>query len=300
MQVAERKTRELLEQYGATFVRFSSNGHQVWQLPTGKTWTCAQKGRDGDPHGWMNALHRLQRDLEGVEPISEQTFDPKAESCPGCHHLAMLTELGLCQNCTENGIPNLPKRGVIVLDASKDKPEPEPEPMEGNMVVKKKGSEWTAAEVARLKKLTEDGWKASKIAEALGRTLIAVNGKRKSEGIKARRTSWTEAEDAKLRKLTAEGKTLDQISKIMKRKPGSIKARKTVIGVYSKGPYRNSPQRVAPPAPVKSRPSLPGSMPKLNGTCQLTLEFPNGQRVSSGVGQELAQELALRILLYEV
>lgn len=69
----EREARYLLAQAGATFIRMSGNGHEVWKLPNGKNFVCNKASHSAGVRAWRNNLTTLKRLLRPEVTNTEKT-----------------------------------------------------------------------------------------------------------------------------------------------------------------------------------------------------------------------------------
>lgn len=100
--------------------------------------------------------------------------------------------------------------------------------------------EWTYGEICQLRKMTAEGKGNDEIAEALGRSVIAVKEKKRQLKIripkqhKPKNSSkpWTEEDIAELERLFHQGKNDKEIGEILGRTWPAIRSKRYTLGLY--------------------------------------------------------------------
>lgn len=89
------------------------------------------------------------------------------------------------------------------------------------------GRAWTRKELRRLRQMRSQGCLGREIAEALGRSLFAVNTKigvlGLAKGAQNRRQRWTQAQTETMRRMFAEGCTEKEVAEALGRTPVAVR-----------------------------------------------------------------------------
>lgn len=119
--------------------------------------------------------------------------------------------------------------------------------MAANPDFRNAGLKWTKQQVERLKRLCAGGYEIADIAEALGRSRLSIESKRRMLGLApANGPRLTDAEKSKIHELLALGLTRGAISRLLKRPRGTIvryvwESDKVVAKRHSMGCSNGSP-----------------------------------------------------------
>jgi len=284
----ELEVRSILRAQGATLRRSTSNGHEMWNLPSGRSFTIPGSGKRSDFRAWKNALSDLRRFLREDAELEAQLIKEKDDGPPPqpkpVHHSDPPQALNpVIPSCFKKGYNPASEKCVNCkheLACVKTEKQSTPKYLPGYQA---------PTYVRELDKST---------------TLEATMPK------KPHHTRWSDDEDMKLLELFEAGKSDKEIAAKLGRKPAAVQKRRNHLGLFKR--KRRVAETQKPPAaalqtlaPKKKKTPPPDALQSAavdietvgrDGSPVLVIVYPNGRRIVEKITTDKANELVLKIL----